>query len=107
MQEGMTKRFRPKRLLTALGVAAAFAAAVAFFSPAQAEITIGVSISGTGPGASLGIPIRNTFGIIPKTIAGQPVKVVMLDDASDPAETGTMRGAIETIRVEVPGAGLP
>ena len=56
------------------------------FSPAQAEITIGVSISGTGPGASLGIPIRNTFGIIPKTIAGQPVKVVMLDDASDPAE---------------------
>ena len=28
-------------------------------------------------------------------------------DASDPAETGTMRGAIETIRVEVPGAGLP
>jgi sugar lactone lactonase YvrE len=28
-------------------------------------------------------------------------------DASDPAQTGTMRGAIETVRVEVPGAGLP
>lgn len=30
MQERMSKRFRPKRLLTALGVAAAFAAATAF-----------------------------------------------------------------------------
>jgi sugar lactone lactonase YvrE len=28
-------------------------------------------------------------------------------DASDPAQTGAMRGAIETIRVDVPGAGLP
>lgn len=28
-------------------------------------------------------------------------------DASDPAETGSMRGAIETVRVEVPGAGRP
>jgi len=28
-------------------------------------------------------------------------------DASDPAQTDTMRGAIETVRVEVPGAGLP
>jgi hypothetical protein len=28
-------------------------------------------------------------------------------DASDPARTGSMRGAIETVRVDVPGAGLP
>lgn len=28
-------------------------------------------------------------------------------DASDPAETGSMRGAIETVRVDVPGAGRP
>jgi sugar lactone lactonase YvrE len=28
-------------------------------------------------------------------------------DASNPAETGTMRGAIEVCEVEVPGAGLP
>jgi sugar lactone lactonase YvrE len=28
-------------------------------------------------------------------------------DASDPAQTGGMRGAIETIPVDVPGAGLP
>lgn len=28
-------------------------------------------------------------------------------DASDPAQTGSMRGAIETVRVDVPGAGLP
>jgi hypothetical protein len=28
-------------------------------------------------------------------------------DASDPAATGTMRGAIETCVVDVPHAGLP
>ncbi len=28
-------------------------------------------------------------------------------DASDPAATGNRRGAIETCRVDVPGAGLP
>ena len=77
--------FKPTRIAAAF-IAAALIATPAFFSTAHAEITIGVSISGSGPGASLGIPIRNTFGIIPKTIAGQPVKVVMLDDASDPAE---------------------
>jgi len=51
----------------------------------SAEIVVGVSISGSGPGASLGIPTRNTLDILPKTIAGQPVRLVALDDASDPA----------------------
>ena len=71
-----------RKSMVVLAALAALSAAPAAF----AQITIGVSISGADPGASLGIPIRNTFGIIPRTIAGQAVKVVMLDDASDPAE---------------------
>lgn len=54
-------------------------------SMASAEIVIGVSISGSGPGASLGIPTRNTLEMLPKTIAGETVRLVILDDASDPA----------------------
>ena len=54
-------------------------------SMASAEIVVGVSISATGPGASLGIPTRNTLDILPKTIAGETVRLVILDDASDPA----------------------
>lgn len=63
----------------ALGLAAALAA-----PPALADITIGVSVSATGPGASLGVPIQNTFALLPKSIGGEAVKYVILDDASDP-----------------------
>ncbi|MSQ70664.1 MAG: ABC transporter substrate-binding protein [Betaproteobacteria bacterium] len=52
---------------------------------ANAEIVIGVSVSGTGPGAALGIPVRNTIELLPKTIAGEAIRYVVLDDASDPA----------------------
>lgn len=51
---------------------------------AMADITVGVVLSTTGPGASLGIPEKNAvtaFG--PKTIAGQKVNYVIYDDASD------------------------
>lgn len=51
--------------------------------PAQAEITIGAILSLTGPGAGLGIPERDTIPLLPTTIAGQPVRWVVLDDASD------------------------
>jgi branched-chain amino acid transport system substrate-binding protein len=51
---------------------------------AAAEITIGVSVSTTGPGTSLGVPVSNTFGIVPKTIANEPVRYILLDDTSDP-----------------------
>jgi branched-chain amino acid transport system substrate-binding protein len=50
---------------------------------ARADITVGVSVSATGPAASLGIPERNTIGLLPATIAGQKVTYVVLDDASD------------------------
>jgi branched-chain amino acid transport system substrate-binding protein len=51
---------------------------------AVAEITVGVSVSATGPAASLGIPEKNTFALLPQSIAGEKVKWVVLDDATDP-----------------------
>lgn len=53
-------------------------------APARADITLGAVLSLTGPGAGLGIPERNTIDLLPKTIAGQAVRWVVLDDASDP-----------------------
>lgn len=53
--------------------------------PARAEIVLGALLSLTGPGAGLGIPERNTIELLPKTIAGETVRWVVLDDASDPA----------------------
>jgi branched-chain amino acid transport system substrate-binding protein len=50
---------------------------------ALADINVGVTVSATGPAASLGIPEKNTIAIMPTTIAGQKVNYIVLDDASD------------------------
>ncbi len=50
---------------------------------AEAQIKIGVTVSATGPAASLGIPEKNTVAMCPKTIAGKSVEYVVLDDATD------------------------
>ncbi|MBX3680873.1 MAG: ABC transporter substrate-binding protein, partial [Rhodocyclaceae bacterium] len=50
---------------------------------AQADINVGVNVSATGPAASLGIPEKNTFALMPTTIAGEKVNYIILDDASD------------------------
>ncbi|MCX7148265.1 MAG: branched-chain amino acid ABC transporter substrate-binding protein, partial [Rhodocyclales bacterium] len=49
--------------------------------PAWADVTIGVSVSATGPAASLGIPEKQTFALLPQTIGGEKVKYIVLDDA--------------------------
>ena len=51
--------------------------------PARGDINVGVTLSATGPAASLGIPEKNTFALMPTTIAGQKVNYIVLDDASD------------------------
>jgi branched-chain amino acid transport system substrate-binding protein len=58
-------------------VAATLAAGV------HADINVGVTLSATGPAASLGIPEKNTVALLPTTIAGQKVNYIVLDDASD------------------------
>ncbi len=73
------------RTTTALGAAIAFTLAV----PAQADITVGITVSTTGPAASLGIPQKNTAELLPATIGGEKVKWVLLDDASDTTKAVT------------------
>ena len=62
----------------AAGLIAAFAVSFAY-----ADINVGVTVSATGPAASLGIPEKNTFALMPTTIAGQKINYIILDDASD------------------------
>jgi branched-chain amino acid transport system substrate-binding protein len=50
---------------------------------ALADVTVGVTVSATGPAASLGIPEKNTFALLPQVIAGQKIHYVILDDGSD------------------------
>lgn len=49
----------------------------------HADINIGVTLSATGPAASLGIPEKNTFTLMPTMIGGQKLNYIVLDDASD------------------------
>ena len=68
-----------RKLFTVLALAGAFAA-----TTAHAEVTIGVSLGSTGPGSSLGIPYKNAFQLLPKTLGGEPVKYIIVDDESKP-----------------------
>src|SRR5438445_12117912 len=58
-------------------------ALIALASGAQGQVKIGVTVSATGPAASLGIPEKNTVAMCPRTIAGKSVEYIVLDDASD------------------------
>jgi branched-chain amino acid transport system substrate-binding protein len=64
------------RIAIALGLAAAT-------TLVNADINVGVTVSATGPAASLGIPEKNTIALMPQTIGGQKVNYIVLDDASD------------------------
>jgi branched-chain amino acid transport system substrate-binding protein len=72
----------PRFASAVLGLA--LAAALAPAEPRAAELKVGVTLSATGPLASLGIPTRNTFALLPQTVAGVKVSYVILDDATDP-----------------------
>jgi len=50
---------------------------------ASAQIKVGVTVSATGPAASLGIPERDTISLLPTEIGGQNVQYIILDDATD------------------------
>jgi branched-chain amino acid transport system substrate-binding protein len=54
--------------------------------PVLAQINIGVTVSATGPAASLGIPEKNTISLLPTTMGGQKVNYIVLDDATNPTE---------------------
>ncbi|MBS0445558.1 MAG: ABC transporter substrate-binding protein [Proteobacteria bacterium] len=66
------------KTLAVLGAALAAAATLA-----HADVNVGVTLSATGPAASLGIPEKNTISLLPTQIAGQKINYIVLDDASD------------------------
>ncbi|HJV28665.1 MAG TPA: ABC transporter substrate-binding protein [Aromatoleum sp.] len=78
---------------------------IAVLSSAQsawADITIGVSLSATGPGASLGIPEKNVFALLPTQIGSEKVNYVVLDDATDPSvATKNARKLVTEDKVDV------
>ena len=86
--------------LTTLGLLAAALATV--WGTALADINVGVVVSATGPAASLGIPEKNTVALMPRTVAGQKVNYIILDDASDTtAAVANTRKLISESKVDV------
>src|ERR1700712_5725165 len=68
------------------GWMAALAAVVLSVGGAQAQIKVGITMSGSGPGAALGQPQTKTVAALPKEIAGQKITYFALDDESDPTK---------------------
>jgi len=66
-----------------LHLVAATALALGVAAASAQDIKVGVTLSATGPAASLGIPERNTFQLAPESIGGRKVQWIVLDDASD------------------------
>lgn len=54
-------------------------------SATLADINVGVTLSATGPAASLGMPEKNTFALLPTRIGTEKVNFIVLDDATDPS----------------------
>ncbi|HEY5581281.1 MAG TPA: ABC transporter substrate-binding protein [Rhodoferax sp.] len=74
----------------------------ALSAAAFADINVGVSVSATGPAASLGIPEKNTIALLPTSIGGQKVNYIVLDDATDPtAATKNIKKLIGENKVDV------
>ncbi|MCW5633956.1 MAG: ABC transporter substrate-binding protein [Rubrivivax sp.] len=72
--------------LTLKALAAAAAATLLGAAPALADVNVGVSLALTGPGSGLGIPMQKQFALFPKTIAGEKINLIILDDATDPGK---------------------
>jgi branched-chain amino acid transport system substrate-binding protein len=62
----------------------AAAATLSVAGTALADITVGISLPLTGPASGLGIPVNNQIKLWPATVAGEKLKVIVLDDATDP-----------------------
>jgi branched-chain amino acid transport system substrate-binding protein len=71
---------KPLQSLLATAIVAAMST---FAGQAAADINVGVVVSATGPAASLGIPEKNTFALMPTEIGGEKVNYIILDDATD------------------------
>ena len=78
-----------KAFLSAVAIVLALALPGAPATAQTNEITIGITLTTTGPGAALGIPERNALEFVAKEIGGVPLKVIVLDDGGDPTNATT------------------
>ena len=71
--------------------------------PAGADtIHVGVTVSATGPAASLGLPEQKTVALLPTEIAGQTIEYTVLDDAGDSSRgVANMRKLIDDAQADV------
>ncbi|WP_157265158.1 ABC transporter substrate-binding protein [Azohydromonas aeria] len=80
----------------------ALAAALLAAALARADVNVGVTLSTSGPAASLGIPAKHTIALLPATVAGQKLNYIVLDDASDaPTAVANARRLVTEHRVDV------
>src|SRR3954465_11721160 len=79
----MTKTKTKQWVRTGIAMALMCGAGAAF-----AQVKIGVTLSTTGPAASLGIPEKNTIALLPKEIGGKTGQYIILDDASETGKAG-------------------
>ena len=96
-------------LRTSVRMSAGIVAAIAA-TGALADITVGVSIAFTGPQASLGVHYKNAFDLMPKTLGGEPVKFIILDnagDASNAAKNGRKLVTEDKVDVIMGSNGVP
>jgi branched-chain amino acid transport system substrate-binding protein len=81
---------------------AVLAASLLATALAHADINVGVTLSATGPAASLGIPEKNTITLMPKTIGGEKINYIVLDDGSDTtAAVNNTRKLIAESKVDI------
>ncbi len=68
----------------------------------SAEVVVGVTLPLTGPASGLGIPMGQGVKLWPSTIGGEKLRVVVLDDASDPSKgTQNAKKLVAEDRVDV------
>jgi branched-chain amino acid transport system substrate-binding protein len=91
-----------KNMAKYIAIWTAGALALSFGNPTLADVTIGVTVSSTGSGAALGIPLKNSVELWPSEIAGEKLKVIVLDDAGDPSiATTNARRFVNDDKVDV------
>ncbi|MCB1756667.1 MAG: ABC transporter substrate-binding protein [Gammaproteobacteria bacterium] len=69
---------------------------------AIADVNVGITLSSTGPGASLGIPEKNALKFFPTEAGGEKINYIVLDDATDPsAATKNARKLVSEDKVDI------
>ena len=98
----MNKLWRKTGITVVAKMWIALAAAVCSAGASAQEIRVGVIITATGPAAAIGVGNRNTVDLMPRQIAGVPVRYITLDDGGDPgAAVQGARKLIDSDKVDV------